>query len=230
MRLLVTRPLPAAERTAETLSGLGHVASIAPLLRFEPRPIEPLGHSYAALVLTSANAVRALGRDERERLRRVQSYAVGAATAEAARDAGLDAVAAGGTAQALLETIAQALDRRGAPLLILQGRDLSGDLASDLRRAGFAVDARTVYAMEPDPDALSPYHVPLRDGRLDAVLLYSRRTAEVFAGAVRALAPTITLYCLSTNVAAGLGMCRQRVKVAGRPDERALLDLLTGSS
>src|SRR5215208_2621905 len=87
--LLVLRPEPGATATVERARHMGLDARAVPL--FEIEPIEwrvPEDHEYDALLLTSANAARFGG----ERLRALVAlpvHAVGAATAEAAREVGL---------------------------------------------------------------------------------------------------------------------------------------------
>jgi uroporphyrinogen-III synthase len=61
MHLLITRPLPDAERTAEALRARGHTVTLAPLLRVEPIADARFGPGpFAGVILTSANAVRAM--------------------------------------------------------------------------------------------------------------------------------------------------------------------------
>ena len=60
MRVLLTRPLDAAQETADALRARGHDALIEPLLTIvnEPGPVLDVS-AYALLVLTSANGARA---------------------------------------------------------------------------------------------------------------------------------------------------------------------------
>ena len=60
MRLLVTRPEPDGERTAQALRARGHAVVLAPLLRTEPVAFALPDQAFAAVVLTSANAARAV--------------------------------------------------------------------------------------------------------------------------------------------------------------------------
>ncbi len=62
MAILVTRPQPENEATAASLRARGFDVLLAPMLRFEPLalPDDP-GASYAAVIVTSANALRAAG-------------------------------------------------------------------------------------------------------------------------------------------------------------------------
>src|SRR5262249_33099489 len=87
MRVLVTRPIEDARGTAARLIRLGHTPLVSPLL--EVHFLEGPKLSFAnvqAIVATSANGVRALIR--RTTTRDLPIFAVGAQTAEAAREAG----------------------------------------------------------------------------------------------------------------------------------------------
>ena len=88
MRMLVTRPEPEAQDTAARLAALDIEASVCPLLSFRPLPTSlPEPQGFAALALTSANALRALAeRDALAPYRSLRVYTGGDRTAEAARD------------------------------------------------------------------------------------------------------------------------------------------------
>src|SRR5882672_3425567 len=89
MRLLVTRPDPDGERTAEGLRARGHDVVLAPLLRMETIGFELGDEAYGAVVMTSANAARAIaGHPARARLTALTAFTVGRHTAVAARAAG----------------------------------------------------------------------------------------------------------------------------------------------
>src|SRR5262245_47166179 len=101
MRILVTRPEPEAQRFAARLKEHGIEAVVAPLTSIElaEAALPPL-ENVQALVFTSANAVRAYaakgGRGD------LPVYAVGEATAAAARLAGYaEVVSAGSDAEGL---------------------------------------------------------------------------------------------------------------------------------
>jgi uroporphyrinogen-III synthase len=105
-RVVVLRPEPGAGATAEAARALGLEAIALPL--FAVRPIDwraPGADGLDGIVATSANAFRH-GGSELERLRRLAVHAVGAATAEAARDAGFTVATVGTSgARALAEAL-----------------------------------------------------------------------------------------------------------------------------
>ena len=87
MRVLVTRPREDAAGLAEALTARGCEAVLEPLFHVEFMDTAALDLSGVhAFLLTSANGARALSR--RDVSRELPVYAVGDATASAARDAG----------------------------------------------------------------------------------------------------------------------------------------------
>jgi uroporphyrinogen-III synthase len=235
VRLLVTRPGPDAERTATALHHRGHQVETAALLRIESIAGAELGPGpWSALVVTSANALRALeSHPRRAELLRLRVFAVGRRTAAAARTAGfLDVMAAGGDVQELAGHIRREERPGRDPLLYLAGQDRSGDLAGDLAAGGWIVVTAVVYrAVQTDrfPPAVA---AALAAGWIDGVLHFSRRSAQAYIDCARAallldqaLAPAH--YCVSQQIAAPLAAAgAKRLRIAARPEETALFELI----
>src|SRR3954471_6516485 len=144
-RIWITRAQPGAQATAERVRALGHDALIAPLLA-----VRAIGdaevdlNGVAALAFTSANGVRAFSDICAERSIRV--FAVGAATAQAARVAGFKLVlSADGNVEALAEGIGQRRGELRGAVLHLGAAELAGDLVGGLEKQGVAVRSLTVY-------------------------------------------------------------------------------------
>ena len=94
MAILVTRPQPDNEKTGASLRARGFEVLLAPMLRYEPvaLPDEPTA-DYAAVIVTSANALRAVEPQLAEYgLLGLPLFAVGERTAAAARKAGFGSV------------------------------------------------------------------------------------------------------------------------------------------
>lgn len=117
--LVLLRPEPGLSASAARARALGLHVIERPLFIVRPTPWSaPDPDDFDALLVTSANAVRLAG-DELDRLRTLPVHAVGEATADAARAAGLSVATVGsGGVDALLAGLA------GSPrLLHLCGRE-----------------------------------------------------------------------------------------------------------
>jgi uroporphyrinogen-III synthase len=233
MRLLVTRPEPDATRTAQTLRERGHTVLVAPLLSMQATAADFAG-PYAAVLMTSANAARALSAHPRgNELTTLPAFAVGRRTADAARAAGFtDVVSADGALPDLVTLVAARFAGRSQRLLYLAGEDRAGDLAGELGAHGIEVDTVVTYqavAAERLPADLAR---ALSNSQLDGSLHYSRRSVTTLielsraAGVLNALL-NLAHYCLSDDVAAPLRAAGAgRISIAPHPDEAALLGLL----
>jgi uroporphyrinogen-III synthase len=232
MRMLVTRPEPDATDTAARLNALDIETTICPLLEFATLPTGlPQADGFAAVALTSGNALRALAeRGEIARFRHLRAYAVGERTAGRARDAGFtDVVSADGAFADLVERLAHA--NLTGPVFYPAGRDQSGDLARSLAPYGVMVITAQVYAMNPVAGLPLGVREDLVEGRIGAALFYSRRTAEAFVdcaagGLGRDARTRLGVLCLSEAVAQPLIDAHfVRVGLADHPSEEAMMGL-----
>jgi uroporphyrinogen-III synthase len=231
VRLLLTRPAADAARTAAALRARGHEPILAPLLDIEIVPDADLGAGpWSAILVTSANAVRAIaGHRRRGELRGVAVFTVGERSAQAMRDAGFaNVVSANGNVMDLARLV-MARMKPPARLIYLAGEERSGDLGGLLRARDFAVDTVLVYraVIKETPESAVAF-----TAGVDGVLHFSRRSAEAYLAAARdagrlesALKDPIH-YCLSARVAEPLRLAgAARLHIAARADEAALLDL-----
>lgn len=234
MRVLVTRPKEDADGFAAALAARGHRASIDPMLvvhHLEGPALDLTGAQ--ALVMTSANGIRAFA--ARDANRTLPVYAVGDATARAARDAGFRSViSATGDVDALAALVARSLDPSKGAVIHAAASQVAGDLGGVLTKAGFDYRRAVLYETRP-ATALKPETVAaFQGGSIDAVALFSPRTAATFAdlavaaGIEKALARVRAL-CLSQAVARAVGgLPWAAVAVAARPDRDSLLAVLDG--
>jgi uroporphyrinogen-III synthase len=231
MRLLVTRPEDGGERSAAVLRARGHEVLLAPLLRIEAMADADLGAPpWSAILLSSANAARAITSHPRiGELTALPVLAVGRRTAEAARAAGFtDVQSADGDAQDLSRVAAARFAGHRAPLLYLAGEERARDLASDL--PGLVVRTVVIYRAVKVANLPPSVQTALSAGRLDGVLHFSLRTAEAYVACARAVglldkALPLFHFCLSPRVAGALAGA-PNIRIAARPDEAALLDLV----
>jgi uroporphyrinogen-III synthase len=233
VRILLTRPRAEAERTAAALRARGHEVIVAPLLDIELVPDADLGAGpWAAILVTSANAVRAIaGHRRRDQLRGIPVFTVGRHTAQAMRDAGFGTVvSADGNVTDLAKLVAARM-QPGAPLLYLAGEERSGDLAGLLRIQAFAVHTALVYRAVAAATFPREAADALQAG-IDGIFHFSRRSAEAYVDAARnaglqdAAMPKPVHFCLSARVAEPLQQAGAvHVRIAARPDEAALMEL-----
>jgi uroporphyrinogen-III synthase len=228
MRVVVTRPQADSERTAASLEALGHEVLVAPLMRIEPVAVDLAG-TWSAIVITSANALQAVPAPA-DGVKTLPVFAVGDRSAEAARRAGFAEVnSANGDIRDLVRLVAARAVGAKAPLLYLAGEDRTGDLVAQLAAHGIDAEMKVVYRVvaEVFPPVLA---AALESGDVDAVLHFSRRSAELFVEGARSSgvagpAEDVRHLCLSSQVAEPLTGA-SRIAVAARPEEAALIALL----
>lgn len=233
MRVLVTRPQPEAERTAAALQARGHAAVLSPLIRIEPVEAIELGaNEWAAVAVTSANAIGAIGAHPQfAALRRLPLFAVGERSAEAARSAGFAQVRSADGDVAALATLMRSECQAG-PVLYLAGAERAGDLPAALASAGLPVTTAVVYRAVAIAGLSETARAAFQAGGIDGVLHYSQRSAEAFTAAAEELLPAARAaahFCLSQQVAQPLRRAGlPRIRIAPEPNETALLALLDG--
>jgi uroporphyrinogen-III synthase len=211
--LIVLRPQPGAAATAARARALGLATVEAPLFRIAARPWSLPPGPFDAVLLTSANAPRLLERVPPGLAER-PAYAVGAATAAAARDAGFTRIVAG-------DSDVADLVRRAAGAGIRTMLHLAGADRTDFDPGPIAITTRIVYAAEavdPPPALPAPPAV---------ALLHSSRAARRFRD-VASATPGYAVAAISLKVAAAAGGGWRAVAVAATPDDDALLAAAAG--
>lgn len=242
-RALVTRPLEDAGPVVVALRRRGIECMVEPMLRIVPLPAPAIDlDGVQGLVVTSANGARAFAAACRRR--DLPVYAVGDASAAAARELGFSPVeSADGDVAGLADLVARHAAPGAGALFHPAGRVSAGDLSGRLQALGFSLRRSRLYEARPIHAFSAPLQAALaalRDGGEAApaavglrwVLFFSPRTAATFvslsetAGLADACRRLIAL-CLSGNVAAAARAIEWRaVAVAARPEQEALLALL----
>ena len=224
-KIWITRAQPGADATAERVRGLGHDALVAPLLAvhdLEDVEIDLTG--VAALAFTSSNGVRAFAARSGDRGRKV--FAVGGATAQAARQAGfMSVLSTDGDVDALAQGIAARRSELKGAVLHAGAAELAGDLVGALER--LAIEARRLTLYETRPIRILEAELKSLL-RADAVLLHSPRAARALAAILRTHpAPAMRALGLSKAVLKPLIRAKLAAKLAPPyPLEAALLQLI----
>jgi uroporphyrinogen-III synthase len=234
VRILVTRPEPDGEKTAQKLRARGCDVLLGPVLRIRHLEEADFGAGpWDAVAMTSANAAHALERHARRlQITRLPVLTVGRRTAEAAGAVGFTDIASANSNEQALAHLIGAHVARGNKVLYLAGEDRAGDLATAVAPHGVRVETVVVYRAVAAERLPKPAMAALSAGEVNGVLHFSRRSAVIYldcaraAGALdRALRPFH--YCLSQAIAEPLMAAgASRVMVAQSPEENALLDLI----
>jgi uroporphyrinogen-III synthase len=234
MRVLVTRPEPGASATAARLRELGHEPVVLPLSEIAAVDAGDLPEAagFDAVAVTSATALRYAPDGLGARYGVLLCFTVGERTGEAAADAGFTKViSADGDVDALIKLVSEILPA-GSRVLYPCGRRRRPVLETELTRRGYAVTALETYRTDAIDYSTADAQAVLGEGPLDAVLVYSRFSAERLADFVSAsaLAPLFEathFLCMSGQVAGGLSdEMQDRAEIAVDPSEDELLVLL----
>jgi uroporphyrinogen-III synthase len=218
-KLLILRPQAGAERTARRIAELGVDPVVAPLFEVVPLAWQaPDPAAVEAVMLTSANAASHAGASLSPFLAH-PCYAVGEASAAAARAAGFGDVRIGrGDGKRLLDRLAaDGIER----VLHLCGRD-----HLDLERPRLRLVRRFVYAAEASETLPPDAAAALRAGAV--ALIHSPRSGALFRGLVEAagLDPArIAVAAISPAAAAAAGRRWSAVAIAPVPRDHALLEV-----
>lgn len=215
-RVWVTRAQPGAERTAERLSALGFTPFVTPLLTLRTLDVHPDLTGIDALAFTSRNAVTAFTENVHHTAFPV--FAVGDATADAARTAGFTDVR---SADGDLHALAALIRKEGVGLSILHpgAAEPAGDLAAlvgDVIRVTTLAIYEVFETVVPAPDDW------------DAVLIHSPRAARALASRISPDAAKGRIACaISSAAAAALTTLPfVEIRIAATPTEAGLLATL----
>ncbi|WP_119302974.1 uroporphyrinogen-III synthase [Dongia deserti] len=231
MRILITRPIEDAKPLADALEERHVEVLIEPLLEIQHLEDAEINlQGVQALLFTSANGVRAFAalcprRD-------LKAFTVGDGSAEAARQAGFGNVeSAKGDVEALAALVVDRLKAEDGPLFHAAGTVTAGDLKTRLEGLGYQVRRAQLYEAKIASALSTETRANLTLGGIDAVLLFSPRTASTFADLWRAAgSPSLAgihALCLSAAVAREIGnLGWAGVEIADRPDLPSMLALV----
>ncbi|MFQ0814306.1 uroporphyrinogen-III synthase [Brucella anthropi] len=229
-RVLVTRPQPAGTRTAAKLASRGYEPVLLPLSRTVALSFAVPDGPFAALTVTSANALHHIDMQCLKLFLDLPLFAVGQGTAEAARKAGFGQVIdGGGDAVRLAATL-----RRDVPgqarILYLAGRVRQPVFEDEMRALKRDMCVVDVYDTEMIPYTAAALQDVLHGAPFVAVMFYSGVAAAGFVEAMREIEPPFDektrFLCISGRVADRLPpIWRANALVADHPDEDGLFRL-----
>jgi uroporphyrinogen-III synthase len=232
LRVLLTRPRHDGEETARLLAKHNIETVMAPLIDISEIAGATLDLAgVQAVLVTSANGARALAHTTANRDFPV--FAVGDASAAAARDNGFARVtSANGDVAALATLVRQRRTPQDGALVHAAGSAVAGDLAGALESHGFEVRRSQLYRAQAVDTLPEAARSALSDGIIDAALFYSPRTAALFAklvvaAGVQSNCRRIIAGCLSPAVAeAAAALPFAEIRTAQTPDQAALIAVL----
>ncbi|MCC2098925.1 MAG: uroporphyrinogen-III synthase [Hyphomicrobiales bacterium] len=232
MRILLTRPREDADVLAERLRSMGHAVVLSPVMETVACSPIPPRLDCDAILATSARAFRFCKSGSLTNWSGLALYCVGQRTAKAAEQAGF------GPAEYTAPDAAQLLrdigGLRPAPsrLVYIAGKDRKPALENGLREMGYSVETLVAYQTRAMPHLETEAEDLLVAGNIDAVMHFSRRSAELFVQALAraqlvAAAKNLRHVCISADAAQGLDALRPRqVIIAATPDARAMIAAL----
>ncbi len=243
MRVLITRPEPGAARTADRLRFLGHEPVMLPLTRTVGRRDGLLrleSQNAGAFAATSGAAIRhwreaGIAPDKFQ----TPFYAVGAATGEAALQAGFSTVHPGSADAAALASTIVADYRSGRlpvtqsrPLVYLAGATRKNTFEADLAAASVPFETVEIYEIDKISHSTDYLRSVFVDDPVDAVLFYSGVAASCFFDMamdpkfVKAL-NTMHYVCMGSSILDAVPEAfSAQSAVAEQPDEPSLFELL----
>jgi len=237
VKLIVTRPEPAATRTASKLRDLGHEVFVSPVLEIVDTSEEMPKGDFSFVIITSANALTVLGQCKFDKsLLETPLYAVGDHTAEMARAMGfVDVHSASGNAEdlvALIKANKTKAHTGNNSALYISGADSTRGFTDSLLDAGLSIVQWVSYKANLVNQLTKKSAELLRSGEAVGVLLYSPRSARQFSKVYDKVhntqdADNIILFAISNAIKHSLPSSMQsRCSVATLPNESSLFDLL----
>lgn len=226
-RILILRPIEAAEETAALLRARGHETVILPVQETVALAEPPPAGEFSGFIVTSRNAVPALAEHFQRDRRPV--LAVGERTAAAALEAGFRDVRAGAGEAGSLAEQAAAIARTGTPLLYAAGRVRTPGLEAAMAGNGTPFRSWEVYdalAIQPTEAAIEAVAA---GGAPDLVLVLSAGQAvglaALFERAHALFTPMPRLLCLSQRIFEALPMqLRASASISPQPSLSSLFD------
>lgn len=236
MKVLVTRPEPDASAFAALCRANDMTPILAPLMDIKVKNAMVDLEGVGALAFTSANGVRAFSKNNS--VRKLIVFAVGPATAQAARDEGFAKInIASGDVDTLAQTVTSKRNDFDGAVLHIAGTDRAGDLIAALGARNIPARRLTLYeARAVDQLPLSAKEALSDSSSVDWAAFFSPRTARLFVALIREAGlegrlPHIRAACLSEAVAETVRAVNWKsIEVAPRRDAESVIALMRGAA
>jgi uroporphyrinogen-III synthase len=235
MRVVVTRPERSGQKTATLLRERGHwpiLLSLTAPVHYAEVAIAALAKQPAALAVTSAEAIRALLETDISAIRHTLLFAVGPASAGAARDAGFQNIVAGESdGSALAQLIAQAQAPKTS-VLYLAGKPREPGFEDRLFALNVPFETAEIYEMQPVFWTRPQLEDLLTASPINAVLFYSTEAVRIFFALMSEHAlferlNTCKFICISSKVLSHIPKAFQHAaQASATPSEAEMFDLL----
>ncbi len=235
--VLLTRPIEDSKRLERHFLERRIACFIEPMLevRFSAERLAALKDHLEikphAILITSANGIRALARATEKRS--FLLLAVGDTSAQEANDLGFaHVISAHGNVESLVMQVVNACKPGNGSLLHVAGSVTTGDLPGALIRQGFRVERCVAYESIAAASLSEALKRRLTQRPFTCALFYSQRTATTFAALLERedLTPSIratAALCLSAPVARALEtLSFSAVHIAEEPSNNAMLALI----
>lgn len=224
--VFITRPLEDAQILAQTIRiAAAHAQCIiAPAMKIVPTLHEgtdalPPTSSFDLLLLTSRHAVAVAAAAYPQ----AKAICVGGSTTHYARNAGLKAVSADGTAADVIACVQKACAQR---CLHLHGQHTRGDIAANLNAAGIQTATQVVYRQDDCKLSLDT-QAQLHAAHELLVPVYSPRSAQISSRFLAGFTRSITLIAISEETGdAWSGPKPVKIVHAKRPNAQAMLEAI----
>lgn len=233
-KVLITRPEPDACDFAEQCRRAGLDPIIAPVMKIKLHSAPVSLEGVGALAFTSGNGARAFAANSK--VRDLTVFAVGKATADAARKEGFrDVRIAGGDVDALALSIIEARGDVDGEVLHIAGTKRAGDLAATLQKESISARRAVLYEARAAAELPIAAKRALSENTVAWAALFSPRTANLFIKLVSAATlegslAHIRAACLSDAVATvAQGAEWAAIEIADRRDAEGMIELMRGA-
>lgn len=220
--VLILRPRPAADSTAELAFSTGIAALVWPLFEIRPKAWSIAASGASAILLTSANAPRVMGMLPEE-LSHLPAYCVGTATADAAQHAGFNVIFTG---ERNVTATIDAMAASGHEVALhIRGEHVTA-IHSPMTLIPVITYVSAILTDQLPPTDILESHV---------ILLHSTRAAARFAELIDGAAQsrsTVRAVAISAAVAKAAGSGWNAIALAKSPNDAAMIDaarILAGS-